>query len=67
MILKQKTLQKLIQIMKLKENQKKKNQKKEKKNQCHIVVSNTPNKHSKVKKSKDETTQPQSRRYLWVW
>ena len=68
MILKQKnTLQKRIQIMKLKENQnKKKTKKKRKTKQCHIVVSNPPSKNSKVKMSKDETIRPQSRRYLCV-
>ena len=63
--IKTKTLQKLIQIMKLKENQNKKKTKRKKKT-CHIVVSNPPSKNSKVKKSKDETTRPQSRRYSWV-
>ena len=67
--IKTKTLQKLIQIMKLKKNEntpppKKKQKQKQKTKQCHIVVSSPPSKNSKVRKSKDETTRPQSRRVL---
>ena len=60
MILKQKAFEKLIHIMKLKENQEK----------SHIAVSNPHNNKPSmygVEQSDAEPTRPQNHRYPWVY